>query len=111
MNKNIPDCISDLKNEIAKFGLKSHSGQVGPGDIFVALPSGKAPEFIAQAAAGGAAAIVADAGQIEKFKAANPDKSPGIRSAPFPARTSMPEMLWRFWQRKNSKPPICLFQL
>ncbi len=82
MNKNIPDCISGLKNEIAKFGLKSHSGQVGPGDIFVALPSGKAPEFIAQAAAGGAAAIVADAGQIEKFKAANPDKSPGIRFCP-----------------------------
>ncbi len=82
MSKNIPDCINGLKNEIAEFGLKSHSGQVGPGDVFVALPGDKAPEFIAQAVAGGAAAIVADAGHIENFKAANPGKGDGVRFCP-----------------------------
>ena len=74
--------LAPLLPELAGRGLKSHSGQVGPGDIFVALPGEKAPEFIAQAAAAGAFAVVGTAADIAAFKQAEPGAKPNLTALP-----------------------------
>ena len=79
MSKQIPGCITALRDEIKTLGLKSHSGQVESGDVFVSLPSEKAPEFIGQAIDNGAGAIVAGSEQIAQFKQNNPGKADAVR--------------------------------
>ncbi len=89
----LPASISALLPEIALHGLKSHSGQVEPGDIFVALPGEKAVEYMAQAANSGAKTIVAREDAAADFKNAYPNLADKLNLCSLPAGTDMRDIL------------------
>ena len=74
--------FSRLLANIGKYGLKSHSGQVEPGDIFVVLPLASPSEnvhnnphsakFMADAIERGASIVLAQLEQIEAFQQSHP---------------------------------------
>ncbi len=83
MNKIFsPADFLHLLANVAKYGLKSHSGQVEPGDIFVVLPLASpsgcvennpdSSKFIADAIERGARVVLAQLEQIEAFQQSNP---------------------------------------
>ena len=85
--------FSGLLSQIGLYGLKSHSAQVEPGDVFVAMPGEKVCAFMAQAAQAGAGVIVARQADIDAFRAASPSQAARTVLCPVPAGLEMREAL------------------
>lgn len=102
-------CLQKLINSIAGMGLKTHSGQVEPGDIFIAMPGVNidGSKFIAQAISNGAAYIVATATQLQDFTQTSPDRPSNVEFCPIAdSRDALALLAMHKFNTNNLKFPV-----